>query len=135
MASSAISLPFKFNEFGELSYTMDPRKIWQDRVYTADLTQVGERVMRPGYGTIIQTATFENSGFAVEIGVKAVRTAFADYLKDLDLISVTPFYNDETGALELTILYQLPSSEEDVVRVTTAVLTRSGDIIQEITNG
>lgn len=135
MTGSAISLPFTFNEFGEVSYTSEPKKIWQDRVYTAVLTQVGERVLRPGYGTIIQAATFENESVAAEIVDKGVSRAFADYLKDLKLVSVVPFYNVETGVLEVTINYSLPTGEADEVKLTTAILNNSGEIIQEISNG
>lgn len=135
MSGSAISLPFNFNEFGEVNYTSEAKKIWQDRVYTAVLTQVGERVMRPGYGTIIQTATFENESVAAEIVDKGVSKAFADYLKDLKLVSVVPFYNAETGVMEITINYSLPTGEADTVKLTTAILSNSGEIIQEINNG
>lgn len=132
MASGAITLPFRFDEFGSVGYSVDPKKVWQDRVYTAVLTQVGERVMRPGYGTLIHTAVFENASVATSICVKGVSTAFANYLKDLDLIQVKPLYIEESGGLEITIMYRLPSGEEDEVTVKTAVLSRSGDIIEEV---
>lgn len=135
MVDPAISLPFTFNEFGEVGYSTDPRKIWQDRVYTAILTPVRERIMRPGYGTTIQSAAFENAETAAEICTTAIGTAFADYLPDLNLIEITPFYNDETGGLEVTVNYGLPTGEEDAVQLRISVLSRSGDILQEIYNG
>lgn len=136
MSGSAISLPFRFNEFGEVNYSVDPRKIWQDRVYVAIMTQVGERVMRPGYGTTISTALFENISTASEIITTAVSTAFSKHLKDLELIQVQPvFEDDNSGVLEINVVYTLPSGEDDTVTLKTAILSRSGDIIQEITNG
>lgn len=133
--SSAISLPFGFNEFGEVSYSTDPRKIWQDRVYTAILTQTGERLMRPGYGTSFLDASFENEQIAAEICIKAASTAFSTHLKELELVRTTPIFNPDTSTMELSIVYKLPSGEPDTVTLTTAILSRSGDIIQELSNG
>jgi hypothetical protein len=39
------------------------------------------------------------------------------------------------GSLEVSVFYRLPTGEEDTVKLKTAILSSSGDLIQEITNG
>lgn len=134
MSNSAISIPFRFNEFGQVDATTDIRKIYQDRVLLTLLTRLGERVMRPNFGSLVGDALFENETTASEIVLSSIGTTFNTWLTDLSLIEATPFFDRNTGFMEVQVTYGLPSGESDTVKLKTAILNRSGDIIQEITS-
>ena len=134
MANSAISLPFSFNNFGELSYSTDPKKIWQDRVLLVLMTRFGERVMRQNFGSNVSATVFEPDSVAIETVRRTISEAFTQWLSALELTAINPVYDLETGALNVSVTYRLPTGEEDTVPLKTAILSRSGDIIQEITN-
>jgi phage baseplate assembly protein W len=135
MASAAISLPFSFNSFGELSYSNDQKKIWQDRVLLVLMTRFGERVMRPNYGSLVNQTVFENETLAIEKANTTIREAFSKWLVGLELTSIKPVFDAVQGSLEVSVFYKLPTGEEDTVKLKTAILSSSGDLIQEITNG
>jgi phage baseplate assembly protein W len=135
MASSAISLPFSFNSFGELSYSNDQKKIWQDRVLLVLMTRFGERVMRPNYGSLVNQTVFENETLAIEKATTTIREAFSKWLVGLELTSIKPVFDAVQGSLAVSVFYKLPTGEEDTVTLKTAILSSSGDLIQEITNG
>ena len=52
----AISFPFTLDPFGVVETTSSQTKIYQDRVLTLLSTAVGERPMRPTYGTDVARA-------------------------------------------------------------------------------
>lgn len=135
MASSVISMPFGFNAFGQVSTTTDARKMWRDRIFLVLFTRFHEKLMTPSFGSDLGSILFESAGTASEVAVKTINIAFNKWLKELNLKNVTPLYNYETGFLEITILYTLPSGETDTVNINTALFNRSGDLILEITNG
>jgi phage baseplate assembly protein W len=133
--STAISLPFSFNEFGQLNTTSDPRKIWQDRVMLVLMTKFGERVMRGNFGSRIGEAAFENEGIAIEVIQKTIGDAFNVWLKQLTLTGIKPVFDISSSTLSIDVSYRLPSGDETTTRVKTAILSRSGDILKEISNG
>jgi hypothetical protein len=134
MTTSAISLPFSFNNFGQLSSSSDPKKIWQDRVLLVLMTRFGERVMRPDFGSNVSATLFEPDSVAIETIRRTISEAFSEWLGDLELTAINPVFNPDTGALNVSVTYRLPTGEEDTVPLKTAILSRSGDIIQEIPN-
>lgn len=60
MAERAISYPFKFSASGTVGTTSDRTKILKDRIVLMCLTQIGERLMLPTYGTTVPSTVFEN---------------------------------------------------------------------------
>lgn len=132
MANSVIAMPFSFNANGKLNTTTDSKKMWQDRVLLVLMTRFGEKLMRPDFGSDLGTTLFENATQAADIAIKTINIAFNKWLSSLNLKSVTPLYNTNTGFLEIKILYALPSGETDQVTINTAVFSRSGDLLLEI---
>lgn len=135
MTQKAISLPFAFNESGGVAYATDERKIWQDRVVIAVMTSLGERVMRPGYGSDAKVATFESLENAAIIIKQAVGVAFSRWLKDLTLTEVISAEDSIENTLNIEIYYRYGASIVDQVTVKTAILNRSGEVILEVPNG
>lgn len=129
------SVPFAFNNLGQVSTTSDSRIIWQTRVILVITTRYGERLMRQDFGSGLDYSLFESAADASDIIYKAVTIAFNKWLPSLKLIEVTPQYDTTTGFMDITIRYSLPSGVTDEVAINTAIFSRSGDLIQEITRG
>lgn len=135
MAESAIVWPFKFNETGFVEHTYDKTKMWKDRIILLCLTQLGERVMLPNYGTRVPLSTFENEQNALEMCRTSITEAFAKWFPTLMFTDMTGSLDNETGILDLEIFYTDVTGVQDSVRIRTATFTRFGDIINEVTSG
>lgn len=111
---TAISLPFRIDGYGRVATTNSDLKVWADRVRAVVTTFVGERVMRPAWGTEVPADLFAAIEDAPSLVYNDIHTAFQDYLPSLTLIDVVLVDEDEgNGTLELEILYQVPSITSD----------------------
>lgn len=146
MANLTISMPFTFKSTysklnpalrvpGPVASTTDLRQIYKQRIFLVLMTRYGERVMRPDFGSNLSLIVFENEDVALEMADLAIKTTFAKWLPDLNLIEITPKYDRLNGAFEFTIVYSLPSGDTDSTTINTALFNRTGDVIQEISNG
>lgn len=131
--SRSIALPFGFDEAGGISATTDPAKIWQDRVIVAVMTGLKERVMRPTYGSDVQSTIGEGVENAMAIIKQSVAVTFSRWLKDLSLVGVSGFVDEYDGHLVIEIKYNYrDNSQTQSVTIKTAVLSRSGEILLEV---
>ena len=131
--STTISLPFSFNEAGAISSTSDPAKIWQDRVIIAVMTGLKERVMRPTYGSDVYNTVGESLSDALSIIRQSVTVTFSRWLKDLVLLEVNGSVDEYDGYLVIQIKYNYRDLDQtQTVNIKTAVLSRSGDILLEV---
>jgi phage baseplate assembly protein W len=135
MTERAISLPFSFNSTGQVAYSTDERKIIQDRVVLAVMSRLGERVMRPNFGSEVHYATFESQGEAASIITQAVSVCFSTWFGYLELEDVLPSV-DADGVLQIEVTYKkaLQKISESLL-IKTSLFTRSGDLIREAYNG
>jgi len=133
--SKAISLPFHFDTAsGGISTTLDTTKMWQDRVIVVVMTNLGERVMRPTFGSDAPKTVGHNLNDAISIIKQSVAVAFSRWLLDLDLIEVTGFTDPTDGYLIIQIKYNYRTQNiNQTVNIKTAILSRSGDILLEVT--
>jgi phage baseplate assembly protein W len=118
----AISFPFTLDPFGKLTSTTTQEKIYQDRVLTLLSTAVGERPMRPTYGTNVAVAMFENQG-KIEAAINdAIRTAISTWIPELTVekIAVTGFLEDGQVAVELNVT--LPDFTTSNIKVLSTTL-------------
>lgn len=131
MLERAIVLPLSVDDSGSILSSNDPKAIWQSRVATAVLTNLGERVFRPDYGGEIQDALFQTDADAATAAANSVRDVFVRVLSSLELLDVYATIDQQNGTLSLTIDYTTPSQDRAQITLTTGTLTRSGDVIQE----
>ena len=131
--ASAISLPFSFNSSGGIATTKDPKKIWQDRVVIAVMTKIGERVMRPTFGTDAPLAAFESEENARFIINRAITGVFSTVLQDLKLKDVK-YSTGIDNTLIFEVFYSYNNSVTESVTINTAILSRSGDVLVEVSN-
>jgi len=136
MTERAISLPFSFNAAGEVSYTTDEKKIIQDRIVLAVMTKLGERVMRPDFGSSIYDALFSNMDSAIEIVRQSVSGCFANWFPDLELEDVAASVDDNEGGIVFAVKYKkaLQNISESLL-VRTSVLTRAAELVREVERG
>jgi phage baseplate assembly protein W len=118
----SISFPFTLDPFGKVTSTTDQRKIYQDKVLTLLSTAVGERPMRPTYGTNIATAMFENQGKIEEAINQAIRTAISNWIPELSVekINIKGFLDD--GAVSVEVNVTLPDFAEASITVVSTTL-------------
>ena len=135
MTGSVFNIPFKFNDTGQISTVIDETTAWRQRIIMVLATKFGERVMRPDFGSNLGDTLFEDEILAAEIAQRTITIAFNKWLSSLKLLEVQQKYDYSTGYMEITIIYELPSGNTDSVSVNTAIFNRSGDLIQELSNG
>jgi phage baseplate assembly protein W len=133
--SKALSLPFSFDTAsGGLTTTTDLAKTWQDRIIIAVMTSIGERVMRPTYGSDVPKTLNHNMSDAISIINQSVHIAFSRWMTELQLIEVTGFIDQTDGYLIVQIKYKYRAQNiNQTVNIKTAILSRSGDVLLEVT--
>lgn len=118
----AISLPFRVDGYGRLATTTSDLKIWADRVRFVVTTFVGERIMRPTWGTNIPADLFVALEEAPTLVYGDIQTAFQDYLPTLSLVDIVVLDQDEeNGTIEIEIQYQVPEITTDIQTTTTTL--------------
>lgn len=133
--SAAISLPFSFNTAGQLAYTTDEKKIIQDRIVLALMTKLGERVMRPDFGSNIYDSLFQNESFAEGTVNSAANYVFSTFFPNLKLNGVV-VTSAEDGMLEFEIRYRKgANAEEQALSIKSGLFSRAGELIEEASRG
>ena len=133
MAEVSISLPFSIDPFGKVTQTTDQTKIWSDRVRSVIGTSLQERVMRPGLGTAIPSAIFDSQDNAAALIQKEVEASFANQLPILKLQNVSSSYDQYTGIMSVSIVYDLPNKQQANVNIGLATIQGNAPITQELT--
>lgn len=126
MAERAITLPMSISPYGTIQSTKLQSKIWADRVLTVIGTAVGERVMRPDFGTDISRTLFNSVDKAESVIKVEVENAFIGFLPTLKLQDVVIKSEPETGTVILDIIYDLPNNNrQNTVVAITAVASKN----------
>lgn len=130
---NAIALPFAFDSSGLVNHTSDEKKIWQDRVALVVMTNLGERVMRPNFGSEVPAMSFENIESATSLIKQAITTAFSKHLTALSLLDVTFSVDPIDFYLIAEIHYRYGQARQvETTKLKTALLTRAGETIVEV---
>lgn len=135
MKERAISYPFKFSASGTVGTTSDRTKILKDRIILMCLTQIGERLMLPTYGTTVPSTVFENEYEAATAAKQSIVEGFSKWFPDLVFKDLQADLDTDTSDLTLEIHYNDPEGNPQTVGLRTALFTRYGDIIEEVTGG
>jgi phage baseplate assembly protein W len=127
----SVALPFNISSNNKITTVLDSSpKAWRDRVLSLLSTGINERIWYYNYGANLDGLLYESAANAVEIGRQAVKEMFIAWLPSLTLYQVVPGYDSDTGTLELSIIYKLPSGDTDSVTISTASLTAAGETIK-----
>jgi phage baseplate assembly protein W len=109
---TAIALPFSIDSYGKVNSTVDPSKIWGDRVRSVIGTAVRERVMRPLFGTEIPYTIFDTQEDARDRIKDQTTKAFASQLSALKLDMVEVTFDTYDSIMSVFIKYSLPNQEQ-----------------------
>ena len=118
----AISYPFTFDPFGVVFTTEDQTKIYQDRILTLLSTAVGERPMRPTYGTNVAKAMFENQTDAATAIDAAIRSAIEIWIPEVNVETIKVSSFDPNGAVGVEVNVSLPDFTSTSVNILSTTL-------------
>jgi phage baseplate assembly protein W len=127
----ALKLPMSVDGNGNLFVSSLQSDIWADRVRIAIGTRVGERVMRPSYGTKTGAALFNTVTSTTEVVKKEVNRVFHELFPLLTLKSISVSFDEETNRLTVGIIYELPNKDEQAVQVGVVTVTDSNVSYEE----
>jgi len=121
LGMKAISIPFRFDGFGNVAASTDPQRVWGARVKSVLGTAVGSRVMRPEFGSDLPANLFSIVTTTPGYVESTVRAAGAAWLPDIDIVDVRVGSDDETFDVSVEVEYRIPSAlldgETQTVRI------------------
>lgn len=124
MADVSVSLPFSIDAYGKVGITRDYSKLWADRVRATIGTALGERVMRPQFGSLIPFQVFNGEDEATISIETDVRQVFNDQLTLLQLDQIEVSFDEYTGTINVLVTYALPN--EEVISTNIGIVTITG---------
>lgn len=129
-SSRQIAWPFRIGPTGGVDYVEDQYQAATQRLRQLILTNLGERPMRPTYGTPAQSFLFESNSEVVgaELALR-LQTAIRQWEPDLRIHSVFPSSNPLTGELTVTVSFSVPPSQ----RAFTTVVGVGGTLTEGLT--
>ena len=107
-----ISFPFRIDGFGNVATTTDPSRIWADRVRAVVSTYVGERIMRPDFGSNVARASFDVLSGLPDLLNSDMSVAFSRWLPGITFGGVT-LTSDQEGTTHLAVNYSIPTLEKN----------------------
>lgn len=119
-----ISYPFTIDTHGRVGSTTDPRKIWQDRVRAVVNTQVGDRVMRPGFGVNTEAAVMNYGTPAQDELTVNLKNAFSNLLPALNVQEIKTAMDSTNAVLTVEVWFTLPDRT-----LTSTSVTYSGGVV------
>lgn len=132
MIEKALSYPFRLDDYGNIASTNDQTKIWADRVRSVIGTVIGERVMRPEFGTKVSFAAFATRTAMEDIVRREVERGFYIHLPLLTVLDITFDFNDVENLVSANITYELPDKKQSSTNVGIVVLSQNNPPYEEI---
>lgn len=128
----AISLPFRFDDFGSVATTTSQSKIWADRARSAVGTAMSERVLLPDYGTDIPKTLFDDVSFMAELIQNEVARVFEVQLPSLELDETIVTIDESEGTVYAEVRYFLPNKDQDSITIGIASINPDSPIQEEL---
>ena len=127
----AISVPFSLDSTGNIVSTTNQDKIWADRVRAVIGTVLGERVMRPDFGTRVAFSSFETRSGAEAIIRLEIERAFILQLPLLNYVDVDFEFNETENIVLCNLLYELPNRKQATTRVGVVTVSENNPAYEE----
>lgn len=121
MADREISLPFRLNPQGRVATTVDPAEAGRAHITTFLLTDPGERIMRPDFGSPIRSAVFEPlNELTATLLLERCRDKVSQYVSGVVLRNLSAPVDSAAATLQVTVEFALAvGAGEGAVRTTT----------------
>lgn len=127
----AISIPFRLDSLGNIASTNDQDRIWADRVRSVIGTLLGERVMRPNFGTKVALSAFQTQTEMEAIIRLEVERAFVLHLPLLNFVDLDFAFNETENIMNCNIVYELPNNKQSTTRVGVVVTSANNPAFEE----
>ena len=127
----ALKLPLSLDS-GNLVLANTQNDIWADRVRIALGTRLGERVMRPNYGTKIGAAFFDTVSSTSDVIKKEISRVFHEQFPLLELTSVDTTFDETLNSLTINVIYLLPNKDQAVTEVGIITVSDTNAPFEEI---
>lgn len=122
-----ISLPFRVGPSGHIATTDDPAAKGRQHLTTYLLTDLGERVMRPDYGTPIRAEVFEPlDPLRAQLLMNRLQDKVGLDVPDVRLRSLSATENSEQAALQVTVEFALAVGAGEGESHTTTISAGGG---------
>ena len=126
MTETALAWPLAVDSNGNLAMSTSQEKIWNDRVAAVLGTRIGERAMRPTYGSTVPNTLFADEHTdGTEISAR-VRAAFSQWLPELTLESLMIAGPTSDGVLTIKVDYLSPSDTPFSTDVVVGIVSQDG---------
>jgi phage baseplate assembly protein W len=130
----ALSLPFSLNsKTGSINVTNDQGAIWSNRVRIATETLIGERIMRPEYGSRIPSTFFETTTTMEDVVQREISRIFIEQFPLLKLNKIEVINNARENVLTIDVFFSLPNKTTQTVRAGILVVSENGPMYEETT--
>lgn len=124
----ALSYPYTLDIFGVAETTENQTKIYTDRLVTLLSTAVGERPMRPTYGTNVAAALFENENDLKRSISDAIRVAVKRWIPEITVQNIGVINLTEDGKANVEVSIILPDFTAATIQVSSATLNPNGSM-------
>jgi phage baseplate assembly protein W len=108
--SREISWPFHIGPTGGVAAVEDPAVTAYQHIVQLVMTRLGERLMRPDYGTVASQFVFENNDpvVAAELGLR-LQESISRWEPGIQVISVVPStINAASGVMQIEVSFSVP---------------------------
>lgn len=124
MADREIALPFRVDSKGRIATTTDPATMGRQHLTTFLLTQPGERIMRPEFGSPLRESVFEVlDEVTAQLLLTRTQERIEEHVSTVRLQSMSSTPDSDQAALRLTVEFALAvGAGEGVTRSTTITL-------------
>jgi phage baseplate assembly protein W len=128
----ALSFPFSLNpKTGSINVTSDQGAIWSNRVRIATETLLGERIMRPEYGSRIPSTFFATTSSMEDVVRREISRIFVEQFPLLGLNGITVTNSPREDLLTIDIFFNLPNKTTQTVRAGILVVSENGPLYEE----
>jgi phage baseplate assembly protein W len=124
-----LSWPFTVGADGNIVTSTSQTKIWNDRVAAVLGTRMGERALRPHYGSSVANAVLSDA-HTDDVDITArIGTAFRMWLPELKLQTVTVTGPTTEGVLYVEVEYLGPNESLFSTQVEIGVVSPDGTFL------
>jgi phage baseplate assembly protein W len=106
----AISIPFRFDGYGNIASSTSPDRVWAGRVRSVIGTPMGSRVMRSDFGSDIPNNLFDVVLSAPGLVEASISSAASRWLPDLSIVDID-VTDEDTNDVSISITYEIPESQ------------------------
>ena len=123
-----ISFPFRIDANGHLADTSNTKKIWTDRVRAVVNTQVGDRVMRPDFGTDTDSLVLDVGTPAQKSLPDVLKGSLGKFLPQLQVDDVVAYPGENSQTVRGEVRFTCP----DRTFASTTVTLEDGNVTSEL---